>query len=93
MELDDAEAAALARTKGVHVGLLVLLVLLAVWSGDVWTVLLLPPFAFLIGGVVETVVAGATAVETGQGIGKVVGAWMLGQVGFWLLFSVAVEII
>ena len=47
----------------------------------------------MIGGVVETVVAGATAVETGQGIGKVVGAWMLGQVGFWLLFFVAVELI
>merc|ERR1712093_665666 len=51
VELEDAEAAALARTKAVHVVLLVLAVLGGVWSGG--EVFFLPFLAFGLGGVAE----------------------------------------
>ena len=74
VELYDAEATALARTKVVHVALLVLAVLGAVWSGDSSVASSLPFLAFLLGGVVEAFVLGASGVETAKRVGKVLGA-------------------
>ena len=88
VELDDAETAALARTKAVHVALLVLAVVGAVWSGSV-EALLLTFFAFLLGGVAEAFVPGASAAETAKRVGKVLGAWLLGMVGFVVLSDIA----
>ena len=80
VELEDGEATALARTKAVHVALLVLAVLGGVWTGH-WAVAPLLAFlAFLLGGVMEAFVPGASAAETAKRVGKVLGAWLLGIV-------------
>ena len=89
MELDDAEASALARTKAVHVALLVLAVLGAVWSGSIDTLVFLSSFAFVLGGVAEAFVPGASAAETAKRVGKVLGAWLLGMIGFYVLAGIA----
>ena len=92
VELEDAEASALARTKVVHVALLVLAVLGTVWSGsDAYAALYLPSLAFLLGGVAEAFVPGAGAVETCKRVGKVMGAWLLGFVGFVVLGNIALR--
>eukprot|EP01043_Picozoa_sp_COSAG02_P050629 COSAG02_NODE_5227_length_4525_cov_1.708540_2_plen_513_part_00 len=72
VELNDGEASALARTKAVHVVLIVLAVLAL--GND-----LIVPLAFLLGGVVETLLLGG-AVEKCKRVGKVLGAWLLGGV-------------
>ena len=51
----DTEAAALVRSKTVHVVLLVVAVLVAVWSGNGAIVFLAPFLAFWLGGVAEAV--------------------------------------
>jgi hypothetical protein len=89
VELDDAEASALARTKAVHVALIVLAVLGAVWSGNVWVAIGLPFLAFLLGGVAEAFVPGASAAQTCNRVFKVLGAWLLGWVGFFVLAGIA----
>ena len=91
VELDDDEASALARTKVVHVALLVLAVLGVVWSGDLGggeVALLLPSLAFVLGGVAEASVPGASAVETAKRVGKVLGAALLGFVGIFALVGI-----
>ena len=87
VELDDDEASALARTKAVHVALIVLAVLGAVWSGEK-AAIFLPFLAFLLGGVAEAFVPGASAAETAKRVGKVLGAWLLGFVGWVFLNEV-----
>lgn len=90
VELGDGEASALTRTKAVHVALIVLGVLGAVWSGvdnisaktGEGTLQTLPPLAFLLGGLAEAFVTGASVAETAKRVGKVLGAWLLGFVGF-----------
>ena len=78
VELDDAEASALARTKAVHVALLVLAVLGVVWSGDLGggeVALLLPspchPFRILCRGswrlVVVVMMSALLVVAVGSG--------------------------
>jgi len=84
VELDDAEASALARTKAVHVALLVLAVLGAVWSGSL-AAFLLSFLAFLLGGVAEAFVPGASGAQTAKRVGEALGAWLLGFVGFLFL--------
>ena len=42
----------------------------------------LPSLAFLLGGVAEAFVPGASAAETAKRVGKVLGASLLGGVGF-----------
>ena len=44
--------------------------------------------AFLLGGVAEAFVPGASAAETAKRVGKVLGAWLLGQLGFWFLIII-----
>ena len=50
-------------------------------------VLLLPLLAFLLGGVAEAFVPGASAVETAKRAGKVLGAALLGVCGFLVLVT------
>lgn len=52
VDLADDEAAALARTKVVHVVLIVLGLLVAVWSGNIFVGV----FAVLLGGIGESFV-------------------------------------
>ena len=90
VELEDAEASALARTKAVHVALLVLGVLVGVWSGDKDVASGLVFLAFLLGGVAEAFVPGASAAQTCKRVGKVLGAALLGFGGFVVLGLVAI---
>ena len=89
VELEDAEASALARTKAVHVALLVLSVLGGVWSANVYAAIGLPFVAFLVGGVVEAFAPGAGAAETTKRVCKVVGEWLLGFCGFFAVVAIA----
>ena len=89
MELDDAEASALARTKAVHVPLILLAVLGGVWLGGTGLGKNLPFLAFGLGGVAEAFVPGASAAQTCKRVGKVLGAALLGLVGFVVLVKVA----
>lgn len=89
VELGDLEAAALARTKAVHVILLVFAVLGSVLSAKFGGALIVTLLMFLLGGVVESFVPGAPTLETLKRIGKVVGAWLLGFFGFFLLTDLA----
>eukprot|EP01043_Picozoa_sp_COSAG02_P016893 COSAG02_NODE_753_length_17610_cov_23.119753_17_plen_480_part_00 len=85
VELEDVEASALVRTKAVHVAMIVLAVLGGVRSGGNEEASSLPWLAFLLGGVAEALVLGASAVETAKRVGKVAGAWLLGFLFFLLL--------
>ncbi len=51
--------------------------------------LFLPLYAFGLGGVAEAFVPGAGAAETCKRVGKVLGAWLLGFVGFVVLAMIA----
>jgi hypothetical protein len=88
VELTDAEASALARTKAVHGALLVLSVLVAVSQDATYLVFL----AFMLGGLVEAFVPGAGAAETAKRVGKAVGAWLLGVAGICIWYIVVVGI-
>ena len=86
VELQQAEAEALARTKTIHVVLLVLAVLAVVWSGgDFWSNVLLPFFAFAFGGLCEPFAVRATPSEGARRVGKVLGACVPGCGGFFAL--------
>ena len=89
MELEDAEASALAHTKAVHVALLVVIVPGAVWFGSFHNALFPPFLVFLLGGVAESFVPGASAAQTAKRVGKALGAWLLGFLGFMVVFALA----
>lgn len=74
VNLADDEAAALARTKVVHVVLIVLSLVVAVWSGNIFVGV----FAVLLGALGESFVPGASVVETAKRASKVVAAFILG---------------
>ena len=81
VELRDVEAAALVRSKAVHVALLVGVMLAGVWSADGNVAL-----GIWLGGVAEAVATpGAGAAEKAKGVGKATGAAALGVVGFVIL--------
>ena len=90
VELRDTEAAALVRSKAVHVVLLVAAVPTIVWSGNNALVALVPFLVFWLGGVAETVARpGARAAEKIKGVGKATGATFLGLfifVNLWRVF-------
>ena len=96
VELDEAEAAALMRTKAVHVVVLVATVPCTVMvagsggnNGDndwMETVILLGIFAFWMAGVTVAVM-GVSAVEACKEVGKVTGMTLLGCIGFMVLFN------
>ena len=87
MELEDGEAAGLARTKAAHAVLLVLAMLVSVWIGGA-VGFFGTPLAFLFGGVAQAFVPGASAVETAKRVGKVLAAWLLGFCACGLVFSI-----
>jgi hypothetical protein len=97
VKLRDTEAAALVRSKAVHVVVLVATVLTVVWSGadsgrttNGLATFLIPFLAFWLAGVAEAVATpGAGAAEKIKGVGKATGAAVLGVVGFVILFMVA----
>jgi hypothetical protein len=87
VELGDAEAVALTRSKAVHVALIMMAVLAAVWSADSEKGFQLSFLAFWLAGVVgvvgDAVCGSGVAVGTVcKGVAKVTGAWLLGLVGF-----------
>jgi hypothetical protein len=84
VELRDTEAAALVRSKTVHVMLVVVTVPAAVWSEDFgWAQALVPFLVFWLGGVAEAVATpGAGAAEKVTGVGKATAAAALGVVCF-----------
>ena len=82
VELRDAEAAALVRSKAVHVALVAGAMLAGVWSADGNVAL-----GIWLGGVAEVVATpGAGAAEKAKGVGKATGAAVLGVVGYTILF-------
>ena len=89
VELDDAEAATLARTKAVHVLLLVLAMLVGAQSGQIGSAIMIVFPAFWLGGVVGSLAPGATAVETGKRVGLVLGSSLLGLVAFVFIMGAA----
>eukprot|EP01046_Picozoa_sp_COSAG06_P000246 COSAG06_NODE_7_length_38054_cov_37.302569_8_plen_470_part_00 len=82
VELGVAEALALARTKLVHVALLMLTVCSLIWlpEGEEHVAMLQIPWgAFLLGGMLDAfVVPGASAAETAKRAGKVLVTSLLG---------------
>jgi len=89
VKLDDAELSALARTKAVHVVLIVLVVSSLMVFGPAGTFLSL--LVFPLGGVAAAFVPGETSrAETAQRVGKALGASLLGIVGFVCLFVIAI---
>ena len=87
VELGEAEAAALMRSKAVHVVVLVVVVPCAVaYGGSVGSV---GSLAFWVAGVTEAVLGSAGAGEACKEVGKVTGRWLLGFVGFFVLFQLS----
>ena len=91
VELGEAEAAALMRSKAVHVAVLVVAVPCAVvggGSGDLASYLLaqiLPFLAFWVAGGTEAVLGSAGAGEACKEVGKVTGRWLPGCIGVFVL--------
>ena len=83
VELTDLEATALARTKAVHVVLIVLGVLASVGLGEDGT--FLAWIALFLGGVVESFVPGAPAAQARKRAATVLAKWLLGFVAFLVL--------
>ena len=89
VELRDAEAVALVRSKAVHVALVAGAMLAGVWSANVMAAFLIAFPAFWLGGVAEAVATpGAGAAEKAKGVGKATGAVVLGFVGNAILFKI-----
>ena len=78
-------------TLVMNVPMLVLAVLGGV-AGRSWGGVWLPILAFLLGGVAEAFVPGASAAETAKRAGKVLGAWLLGQLGWLFLMVLSVSL-
>jgi hypothetical protein len=96
VELGEAEAAALMRSKAVHVLLLVAAVPCAVMVGgggdlaSLWLAQYLPFLAFWLAGVTEAVLGSVSAGEACKEVGKVTGRCLLGLIGFFVLWVLAV---
>ena len=89
VQLRDAEAAALVRSKAVHMTLLAWAVLAGVWSANSKAAIYIGSLAFWLGGVAEAVATpGAGAAEKAKGVGKATGAVVLGFVGNAILFKI-----
>lgn len=93
VDLGDADAAALARTKLVHTVVILVAVLAAVsvsaYGGmGFWTAIIGFPFlAFWAGGVAEAFGVGRSVSELAKAVGWTTGAALLGMLGFFLLLG------
>ena len=86
VELGDEEAAALVRSKQIHVGAVVVAVLAAVQVARPVSLIFFVFPAFWLGSVAEAlVVPGATASGMAKGTLKATGAFVLGAAGFAVL--------
>jgi hypothetical protein len=86
VELRDTEAAALVRSKVVHMALLPAAVLAGVRSGEGNIAWLAAFLAFWLGGVAEEVTTpGAGAAEKAKGVGRATGVVVLGMAGSTIL--------
>ena len=70
----------LVRSKTAHMTLIVLIMLVSVRVHTDVSLMFLPFFVFWLGGVAESVEPGSSAAETCKRIGKLTGAWVLGNV-------------
>ena len=92
VELGEAEAAALMRTKAVHMVVLVAAVPCAVVLGGsedsagLGLAFSLSVLAFWLAGATEAVLGSAGAGEACKEVGKVTGRWLLGFIGWFVLF-------
>lgn len=93
VEIGDAEAVSLSRTKAVHVALITVIVPAAVWTANNYAAFL-AVIAFWLAGATEAVgdaaSGGGGAAGAGKGLAKVTGAWLLGLVGIGVLAVVSV---
>ena len=98
IKLEDAEAAALVKSKATHVSLIVATVLLAVWaartsySNDMPLsvgLIVAPVVAFWLAGVIESIEPGVEGAEVCKRIGKVTLSWVLGVIGMAFLGGTA----
>ena len=92
VELGDSESAALVRTKAVHVTLILLSVLVAVWSKS-FNAASLPIVGFWLAGVAEAFdkPRGEPSEQTvkWRSVAKVTGETLLGLFGMLVLFVAA----
>ena len=92
VEIGDAEAVSLARTKAVHVALITVAVPAAVWMADSPEDTFLPFLIFWLAGAAEAVgdavSGGGGAAGACKGLAKVTVAALLGGVGFFALSHV-----
>ena len=92
VEIGDAEAVSLARTKAVHVALITVAVPGIVWSEG--AALFLPFLIFWVGGAAEAVgdavSGGGGAAGACKGLAKVTAAALLGVVGVVALFLMSI---
>ena len=95
VELSDAQAAGLARTKPIHIFLIVATVLGSVAVGGAYgeagflAALFFPSLAFFLAGAAEAFGAGRSGVEVCKEIAKTAGAALLGGVGCAVLAVLA----
>ena len=94
VELSDAQAAGLARTKPVHIFLIVAAVLGAVAMGSYGgagyaAAIIFPFFAFFLAGAAEAFGAGRSGAEVCKEIAKTAAAAALGFVGWGVLLVLA----
>jgi hypothetical protein len=89
VEIGDAEAVALARTKVVHVALITVVIPVGVWTANISRENFAVPLAFLAFGLAGAAEAVGDAVSSGggaasacKGVVKVAGALLLGLVGW-----------
>lgn len=91
VELCDAEAVALARSKVIHAALILILVPISTWAVKTSIMaVFLTWVVFWLGGVVEVVTGphgGVWTPAVGKGVARVTGQFMLGFAGFGVLFG------
>ena len=90
VELDDSAAKALAFTKSVHLGLIVVFILVAI-ALTMFEAAPIPGTAFLVGGLIEagTMPTGERCKQAAKTLGAAVAG--AGAVGFFTLFSMTNE--
>ena len=93
VEIGDAEAVSLARTKAVHVALITVAVPAIVWTADIFAAFILAFPIFWLAGAVEAVgdavSGGGGAASACKGLGKVTVAALLGGFWFYALLGMA----